>query len=338
MSIIENPPQCETCLMLFKDKKSLIDHYEIHEKCKLSAKKQFICPFCYSAFISKYTCNRHIKDYCQEIKNKSAKLKTTKLMLKTDISELQQKKSDIITTSKPKNTCGVCGHTFSQKSSLTRHQTQSKQCQLNVVSLSNLALEPQQINSTQSGTHSPDITTLLLEISEMKKQIALLNASNNQQNITINNNNRNTNCNNQVIQIFCENENYLEKLTQIYGSQKLALDFIKNCGLSGLNGDIKLIEKIYFPEGQPPSFQFSNNARTQIEFMNEKHEKVIDTKKVFGGKIANNIITTYLQTSKNYTFESYDQEEWNNHNHNLNKLTYQKNLINSIDIPMNIRK
>jgi len=52
---------------------------------------------------------------------------------------------------------------------------------------------------------------------------------------------------NQVLQVICitNNDNYLDILTERMGDFSDAIEYIKDCALSDISGDCKLIEKIY---------------------------------------------------------------------------------------------
>jgi chromosome segregation ATPase len=68
----------------------------------------------------------------------------------------------------------------------------------------------------------------------------------------------------QILQVICVggNDNYLDMLTQQWGDFDKALEYIKNCVLSNLNGDYQLIKS---------------------------QKKVIDPKESFWRKLANNL-------------------------------------------------
>ena len=158
------------------------------------------------------------------------------------------------------------------------------------------------------------------------------------------------NMNNQILQIVCvgQNDNYLDILTQQYGNFELALEFIKDCALSQLTGDCKLINKIYFESQQnQSSIKFLDKKRTKIEYFNEKKEKISDSKEMFGRRIANNLQNSYLKgvnhlINKNLEsrgcpnkfLDDYDIQEWNSHIYNLSDEKYQKKIVNQLNIPL----
>jgi hypothetical protein len=67
---------------------------------------------------------------------------------------------------------------------------------------------------------------------------------------------------------------------------------IKDCALSSLAGDCQLIEKMYMRkvnENDQPAIRFLDKGKTRIEYLNEKKEKIADSKETFWKKIANNL-------------------------------------------------
>ena len=149
------------------------------------------------------------------------------------------------------------------------------------------------------------------------------------------------------LQIVClsNNDNYLDMLTQELGSFDRALDYIRDCALSSLKGDCKLVEKIYLSQDSQSNIQFTDRKRTYVEYFNEKKEKVKDTKELFGRKLANNLQNSYLKgvnhlITKNLEnrgcpnkfLEDYDLQTWNQHIFDLSDLRYQKRIMNQLNI------
>jgi hypothetical protein len=62
-----------------------------------------------------------------------------------------------------------------------------------------------------------------------------------------------------------------------------------------------LIEKIYLERTQPtinphpPAIKYLDKSRTKIEYFNEKTEKVIENRDLFGRKLPNNLQNSYLK-------------------------------------------
>ncbi len=119
------------------------------------------------------------------------------------------------------------------------------------------------------------------------------------------------------------------------------------CALSNLTGDCKLIKKMYsIDDNNQNPIHFADKSRTKITYFNEKKEKVIDSRELFGKKLANNLQKSYLKgvnhlINKNLDnrgcpnkfLEDYDIQTWNQHIYNLIDVQYQKKLINNLEIP-----
>lgn len=104
------------------------------------------------------------------------------------------------------------------------------------------------------------------------------------------------NVTNQVLQIVCvtSKDNYLDMLTDQMGNFDQAIDYIKDCALSDLVGDCKLIEKIYATPGDDISFTV-DNKNSKIIYHNEKNEQISENRDLFARKLANNLQNTYLK-------------------------------------------
>ena len=125
-----------------------------------------------------------------------------------------------------------------------------------------------------------------------------------------------------------------------------SLDFIKNCALSQLTGDIRLIEKIYLDSPNPAVYYLDKNKK-KLAWKNEKGEEKIDTGGVVGRKLASNLQKGYINgvnhLIKKNTDEKrcplkflgeYDIQMWNDHIYQLCDVKYQKKLIYHSDIPI----
>ena len=227
-----------------------------------------------------------------------------------------------------KLTCQYCNALFSQKSSLIRHQ--KNRCQpIKKISLK----KPEIVHNKPNSSVEEQLQILKEEVAELKKKPT-----------------------NQVLQVISigSTDNYLDILTEKWGNFDRALEYIKNCALSSLTGDCKLIEKVYFggqPDekiSQPPPIYFLDKNRTNIEYFNEKKEKIRDSKETFAKKIANNLQNSYLKginhvinvnlenrQCPNKFLEEYDLQTWNQHIYDLSDVCYQKKIINHLDIPSN---
>ena len=183
-----------------------------------------------------------------------------------------------------------------------------------------------------------DQTVTKSDLNRLEKQIAELKQKSN--NITNN------------LQIVCvgSKDNYLDMLTERFQNFDRTLDYIKDCALSNLTGDCKLIAKIYFSNDehfQQNGIYFVDKGRTKIQYFNEKEEVVRETKELFGRKLANNLQNTYLKginhlinenlnnrRCPNKFLEEYDIQIWNQHIYQLSDLKYQKKIMNQLDIPV----
>ena len=90
--------------------------------------------------------------------------------------------------------------------------------------------------------------------------------------------------NNNILQVVSvgSKDNYLDMLTERFGSFDNALSFIKNSALSSITGDCRLLEKIYSNDHLTNSnnannesngikfIQYTNKRRTHVEYINEK--------------------------------------------------------------------
>ena len=155
--------------------------------------------------------------------------------------------------------------------------------------------------------------------------------------------------NQNILQVVCigNNDNYLDMLTEQWGFDR-ALGFIKDCALSQLSGDCKLLEKIYFnnQSGEVP-IKYLNKSRTKIEFIDEKHQRVIDVKGVqLSRRLANNLQNSYLKgvnylINKNLNnkccpnkfLEEYDLQSWNQHIYDLSDVKYHRKILTQLEIP-----
>ena len=154
--------------------------------------------------------------------------------------------------------------------------------------------------------------------------------------------------NQNILQVLCvkSDDNYLDLLTNQMGDFRQALEFIKDCALSSLTGDCKLLEKIYFNSNSDDNvpIKYLDKNRTNIEYLNDLHERVVDFKGVKLCRIlANNLQNSYLKgvnylinknsTIQNKFLDEYDVQSWNAHIYQLSDPKYQKKIISQLDIP-----
>jgi hypothetical protein len=153
--------------------------------------------------------------------------------------------------------------------------------------------------------------------------------------------------NQNILQVLCvrSGDNYLDMLTDEWGDFNQALKFIKDCALSEVNGDCKLLSKIYF-ENDPGNAPIRYLDRNKISYVNEEKKNVIDPKgKQLGRILANNLQNSYLKginylvkrnlkerRCPNRFLEDYDMQSWNKHIYMLSEEGYQKRVIKTLDI------
>lgn len=215
--------------------------------------------------------------------------------------------------------CEICQKTFTHRNNLYRHRKQS--CKGRI--------KDQEVSDQN-------------ELKSLKSRIKLLEDLNESKLYE-----PKTNINQNIFQVLCvgNNDNYLDMLTVRMGSFDKAIDYIRDCALSSLSGDCKLLERIYFQEGVNPvnyPIKFIDKQRKKIEYIDEKNQKVIDIKGIFlSKKLANNLQKTYLkgvnhlllQNTDDKSLADYDIQSWNNHIYDLSEVKYQSKLINNLDIP-----
>lgn len=217
--------------------------------------------------------------------------------------------------------CEQCKHSFSNASNLNRHLKANKH---NIPTVDNVS----------------NIGTVLKEVQVLKDAFEQLK---NQPTTQINNQN--------ILQVLCvkSSENYLDLLTDQCGDFHQALEFVKDCALSNLSGDCKLLTKIYFDTNhQDKPIKYIDRNQRILEYIDENQHKVVDRDGQRLGKIlANNLQNSYLK-GINYLInqglndhvcpgkflEDYDIQNWNTHIYQLSDVKYQKKMFTQLEIPV----
>ena len=149
---------------------------------------------------------------------------------------------------------------------------------------------------------------------------------------------------NNFLQVMCisANDNYLDILSGNLGFDQ-ALEYVKNCALSDLNGDVKLIEKIYF-EGRTREnalIVFIDKKRGKLSFVDENKQMITDLKgdklsQTLGNNLQNtylkginHLITNVLETRQcpNRFLDEYDLQLWNKHIYDLTQFERKRQII-----------
>ena len=131
-------------------------------------------------------------------------------------------------------------------------------------------------------------------------------------------------------------------LTDRLGDFDLAIEYIKDCALSDVAGDCKLIEKIYTNQNNELSFSL-NQKRSQVTYHNEQQQPVTESRASFGHKLANNLQKSYLKsinylinrhldhkTDPNQLLDDYDLMAWNQHIYRLSDVLHQRKIIGQL--------
>jgi hypothetical protein len=156
--------------------------------------------------------------------------------------------------------------------------------------------------------------------------------------------------NNQILNVICvtNQDNYLDMLTNTMGNFDQAIEYIKDCALSDLAGDCKLIEKIYTNQNHELSFTL-NPKQSRVTYHNDQHEKITESKEVFGRKLANNLQNSYLKginylindtldskRNPNHLLEDHDLLAWNQHIYQLSDYQHQRKLLSQLHLSATI--
>jgi hypothetical protein len=177
---------------------------------------------------------------------------------------------------------------------------------------------------------------LKLTLDAMRTEISNLKNKQTTVNKTINN----------TLNVICvtNHDNYLDMLTDQMGSFQQAIDYVKDCALSDLAGDCKLIEKIY--ANQDKSLCFSmDQKKSSVTYHNENQQVITENKDLFGRKLANNLQNSYLKginhlinqtldhkIDPNKFLADYDVMTWNRHIYQLSDYQHQRKMINQLKL------
>lgn len=150
--------------------------------------------------------------------------------------------------------------------------------------------------------------------------------------------------NNNILQVMCvgQKDNYLDILTEQCGFEQ-ALEYVKNCALSDVNGDVRLIQKIYFDGNRPADYpiRFLDKKRGKLEFIDENRDLIDDpTGYLLAQRLGNSLQSTYLKgvnyliernlnnrLCPNKFLEQYDIMTWNQHIYDLSDCQRRHKLV-----------
>ena len=203
--------------------------------------------------------------------------------------------------------CKYCDKNFTRMSSLRKH-IELKRCRGYELTVLKMHLTDE-ISSLKANLEA-NLTALSNQIKEVK--------TTNVNNIS---NNINNNFNMRVY--VSAKDDYLSILSDKMGPNE-ALEFVKDCGLSGINGDVKLLMKVYFDgiSDKDVPIRFHNKQRLGLSYRDE-HGRIIKEHNGDGlaTKLGKNIQNTYLHGSKELSNSNqlppYDMAQWITHTNNL---------------------
>ena len=290
------------------------------------------CPRCLSYFSRPQRLKSHLcrKNKCQIVNsNYDITLESIVIAGINSIEEVDEQEKKYV--------CEYCQMGFTRKYNLERHRIDycrsRKDDQMNTT-LNDKSIEISKNNNDQI------INSLAEKIKELERRL-----ENNYAELK----DKPSNIQNNILQVVCVggNQNYLDMLTEQFGDYDRALSFIKDCALSHLTGDCKLIQRIYFENSVEAPIKYLDKSRNKLEYLNENKEKIIDYKGHKLGRIlANNLQNSYLKgvnylinknllnnRCPNKFLEEYDVQSWNNHIYELSDVRYQRKIINSLEIP-----
>lgn len=277
----------------------------------------YVCPRCQRTFDRKSNYDQHLR-------------RKYPCLIRTDKTKISSEKNN------DEYLCVDCGHNFSSVSNLNKHQ--KSHCDARTKRLKTTDEQREKIVSVEKESDLDNVRrefmTLKNEFEQLKKNTITP---------TVNQN---------ILQVLCvkSTDNYLDMLTDQWGDFHQALEFIKDCALSSLSGDCKLLNKIYFDSDlQERPIKYVDKSQHILEYVNEEREKIVDYKGQRLVKIlANNLQNSYLKginylINKNLNgnmcpnkfLEEYDIQSWNAHIYELSDTRYQKKIFTQLEIPPN---
>lgn len=260
-----------------------------------------------------------------------------KLKLKNEISDMEipntikldVKKSNI---NKSKNIkeiikanfkCELCDKSFKQHSSIRRH-LDNNSCKSQKLTKEIIFDKMQEQLKSIHNEVSNLSNQIKTEVGNLSNQIKTTKPPN------INNLNMSIHINSK--------SDYLDMLSDRMGPQK-ALEFIKDCGLSGISGDVKLLMKVYYDgiDVKELPIRFHDTKRLKLSYLGDNGVIIKEHNgEGLSNKLGINIQNTYLHGAKELNdkdpLPQYDMEQWIIHTSNLNDPFTRKKILRQLMI------
>jgi len=240
-------------------------------------------------------------------------------------SRLSEKK---LSVGKKVKQCPDCHKTFSRNDALSRHL--KSHCQTRKTS------------QIESDLHELEMkletkleTKFNQRIEELEKEQQRLEELAKEPRVT-----------NNILNVVCvgPNDNYLDMLTDYCGFDR-ALEYVKGCALSDINGDVRLIQKIYFGGNQDnPPIRLLNKKSGRVLFYDENHKQVEDPDGyILSQRLGHNLQNTYLKginhlitkniesnLCPNKFLDEFDLLTWNQHIYDLSDLERRRKIVKQL--------
>jgi hypothetical protein len=137
----------------------------------------------------------------------------------------------------------------------------------------------------------------------------------------------------------------------------LALTYLKDCALSKLAGDCRILERVYKLDTSQAAIQFINKSKNKYVYYDERQRRTVESNsKVLAKKLAAILQRSYLKGMESFRTDilgnqredyqmideecpmpelaPYDIQIWNEHVHELADEKYQKKILSNLKIPM----
>jgi hypothetical protein len=264
-----------------------------------------------------------------------------------------------------KHVCPHCAQTFTQNWTLTRH-LREKICiepRMTKKELMQFKFEQDlrdkitQENLVKEMSSKETLKELIKEsakdmVKELKDQ--LIGQIGGQPSLT----------NNQNLSIVCvgSNDNLLDILTASEGLPK-ALTFVKSCALARLAGDCRILESVYKLDTSQAAIMYVNKSKTKFVYYDERQRRTVESNiAVMAKKLVGILQRSYLKGMQSFQtdilgndkdpdlsisqqirdqlpkLDPYDIQIWNSHVHDLADEKYQKKILKSLKIPVEVRE